>query len=111
DAGQATTALFVPVREIRKSGAPGVCSAAQKPDCTVKFPPLAPPTSGWPSVPVTRKTPPVLVPPPPAITDDVTANTPPLCAMTIFVVNSRVTIPNSLIERFVFIGISGLVRF
>src|SRR2546427_11160849 len=33
----------------------------------VKLPPLTPPASCWPIVPVTEYTPPVLVPPPPSI--------------------------------------------
>src|SRR6185436_16732579 len=53
------------------SGAPGVCtteSKLQNPPVREKSPPLiAGPASGWPMVPLTENTPPVLVPPPPSI--------------------------------------------
>jgi hypothetical protein len=51
---------------------PGVWTAAitpQKPPSSVKLPPLILPASGWPMVPLTAYTPPVLVPPPPSTVD------------------------------------------
>jgi len=54
------------------NGAPGICTAAmmpRKPPSTVKSPPLILPASGWPMVPLTEYTLPVLVPPPPSIVD------------------------------------------
>src|SRR2546425_6964322 len=68
--GQAITTVLVVVRTTRNAGAPGVCTAAimaQKPPSKVKLPPLMRPASAWPIVPVTGKTPPVLVPPPPSM--------------------------------------------
>ena len=55
--GQDTATVFVVVRRMLNSGAPGVCTAAmrlQKPPSTEKFPPLiVGPASGWPTVPLT----------------------------------------------------------
>src|SRR5262245_37589232 len=68
--GQKTATVFVVVRAIESNGAPGVCTVAmipQKPPSTLKLPPLIRPASGWPIVPLTENTPPVLVPPPPSI--------------------------------------------
>jgi hypothetical protein len=52
-------------------GAPSVCTTwgrAQKPPVRLKLPPLiGSPASDWPRVPLTEKTPPVLVPPPPMV--------------------------------------------
>src|SRR6266850_610340 len=70
DSGQARTTVLVVVCTTRSVGAPGVCTAAimaQKPPSKVKLPPLMCPASACPIVPVTVKTPPVLVPPPPAM--------------------------------------------
>ena len=54
-------------------GAPMTCTAvgnAQNPPVTEYWPLVSgPPASGWPMVPLTENTPPVLVPPPPAILD------------------------------------------
>ena len=68
--GQKTATVFVVVRAMDSNGAPGVCTAAmspQNPPSMVKLPPLILPASGWPMVPLTDYTPPVLVPPPPAM--------------------------------------------
>ena len=75
-AGQATTAVLLLVRKMRSNGAPGVCTAtakgAQKPPMSEKLPPfVGPPASGWPRVPLNEYCPFVLVPPPPAILDQV----------------------------------------
>lgn len=51
--------------EMLSNGAPGVCTAAmspQKPPCRVQLPPLIVLASGWPIVPLTVKTLPVLEP-------------------------------------------------
>ena len=65
--GQKTMTLLL-LRVMLNNGAPGVCTAAmrlQKPPSIVKLPPLiVGPASGWPMVPLTEYTPPVLVPPP-----------------------------------------------
>src|SRR6266446_895867 len=65
-----TSAVLVAVSLIVSKGAPGVCCAnkLQNPPTREKFPPvIGPPASGWPIVPLTEYTPPVLVPPPPSI--------------------------------------------
>ena len=58
---------------IVRVGAFVVCTAvgkSQKPPVTEYWPfVIGPPASGWPMVPLTQKTPPVLVPPPPSIVD------------------------------------------
>ena len=70
--GQETITLLAK-RVTVSNGAPDVCTTdirIQKPPVTAKFPPLIPPpASGWPMVPLTENTPPVLVPPPPEIFD------------------------------------------
>src|SRR6185295_16649871 len=69
--GQETTTVFVVVRVMVSNGAPGVGTAVmlQKPPLIVDESPVRLPASGWPMVPRTAKTPPVLVPPPPSIVD------------------------------------------
>src|SRR6266581_496040 len=68
--GQETITL-VPDRVMVRLGAPGVCATEmrdQNPPVREKLPPLITgPASGWPMVPLTEYTPPVLVPPPPSI--------------------------------------------
>src|SRR5688572_13100645 len=67
--GQDTSAVFVAVSWMVSSGAPVVCTANsdQKPPTSEKLPPVIGGTlaSGWPMVPLTENTPPVLAPPPP----------------------------------------------
>src|SRR6266852_6094829 len=69
--GQRTSAVFVEVSRIVKSGAPGACTAKsdQNPPTIEKLPPIigCAFASGWPMVPLTEYTPPVLVPPPPTM--------------------------------------------
>ena len=67
--GHETTAVLVVVRKIFNVGAFGdwMAYSAQNPPVSEKLPPVnGPPASCWPIVPLTVKTPPVLVPPPPA---------------------------------------------
>ena len=55
--------VLVSVRMTLSQGPPGVGTAAtrlQKPPLSVNWPPLSEPASGWPMVPVTTKTLPVL---------------------------------------------------
>src|SRR5437016_14458008 len=69
--GQKTIAVLVEVSRIVSNGAPGVWTTEnklQKPPTTEKFPPVSgwALASGWPMVPLTAYTPPVLVSPPPS---------------------------------------------
>ncbi len=63
----------------------------QKPPCTIKLPPECDPASGWPIVPPTVYTPPVLnVPPPPSTVDHERSKVPPTWAYTMVAVPSRI---------------------
>ena len=68
---QETVAPPSPLDRMVSVGAPGVCTAEaklQKPPVNKKLPPvIGGPASGWPMVPLTAYTPPVLVPPPPSM--------------------------------------------
>ena len=68
--GHETVAALADVGRMVNSGVPGVCTAMrdQNPPVSEKFPPVigCAWASGWPMVPLTVKTPPVLVPPPPS---------------------------------------------
>src|SRR5262245_57225224 len=66
-----TMAVLVVVRRMLNNGAPGVCTAKsdQNPPVNEKLPPVIGCSfaSGWPMVPLSEYTPPVLVPPPPSM--------------------------------------------
>src|SRR5712671_5195627 len=69
--GHETSAVLVGVSLIVNGGAAGVCTANsdQNPPVSEKLPPVSgcELASGWPMVPLTEYTPPVLVPPPPSM--------------------------------------------
>src|SRR3954447_1802529 len=68
--GHETTAVLLAVRAMDNNGAPAVWTRTtppQKPPLTAVAPLNRAPVSGWPTVPRTVLTPPVLAPPPPAI--------------------------------------------
>src|SRR5208283_3699015 len=71
--GHCTTTVLVMVGKILSSGAPGVCtteSKLQNPPMTEYWPlVIGPLASCWPMVPLTKYWPFALVPPPPAILD------------------------------------------
>ena len=68
--GQEMTTVFVAVKRIASNGAPGICTGTtfqNPPDREYVSPVIISPASAWPIVPLIEYTPPVLVPPPPAM--------------------------------------------